>query len=119
MDQQPQSGEEQQREHSSPGIARLIRVLKYDPTKRQSLTGNVLQEVFDDVNKERINKAKEDTKVLISKAIEMTRQKADIDKTYRNTSQKFEKDLGKVMNQIEAMVNGKEQPEQQPDADAT
>lgn len=91
---------------------KLTEILGYDPTKNPSPTAAILAEVANELRKEREDKARGRAKELLTKAVELRTQKADLDKKYQQAAQKFDKEFGKLMKQIDALAQGQEPAEE-------
>lgn len=101
---------------------KLTELLGFDPNKRPSLGqkgGKLFTEALADIVKERDEKAKAAATELFRKAIQLSDERNKARKAFQQADQKFEKELGKVLNQIQSLVNGTEpQPENNEQQDA-
>lgn len=84
---------------------RLNKLLGFDPTKRQSVTQELFKEVMDQVNADRMEKAREQAREQITKAIELRQQAAQLEKEFTGKMQKFDKELGKILSSLERSLN--------------
>jgi hypothetical protein len=89
---------------------RLSDIVGFDPAKKTKLSDELFQEVLEDVSKARIEKAKENAKVQLEKAIKLREDFARAKKDFEKQEKKFNKDLGKLLNKIEAELRGEEPP---------
>jgi hypothetical protein len=94
---------------------KLTELLGFDPVKRPTLGpkgGKLFAEALAEITKERDEKAKAQAAELFRKAIALSEERNKSKKAFQQADQKFEKELGKVLNQIQGLVNGVEpQPE--------
>lgn len=95
-----------------PGNKTLNDLLGFDSTKHPTPTSALFTEVATELQKERHDKAKGQAKELLTKAIELQSQQVGLEKKFNAEKQKFEKEFGKLMKQIEALVAGRD-PEQE------
>ena len=93
----------------------LEEIIGFNPTKRPTPTATLFAEVAADLNKERVEKAKTQAKELITKAIDLTTQRDELEKKFRKEVERFDKELGKLMGQIDQLSQGKE-PQPEPEA---
>jgi len=89
---------------------RLESVLGFDPAK-SVLDRTVLSEALKEINEERVKENKAKAKEQILKAIELRSKMEAARKQFEGQQKKFEKELGKILNKIEAMAEGREPPE--------
>jgi hypothetical protein len=75
--------------------------------KKGKFGGVMLAEVLGDIRKERTEQAKVQAKDLILKALSLQDQGAKLDAEYEKTRKSRDKELGKLLNQIENMLNGR------------
>lgn len=97
---------------------RLTALLGFDPTKRPQLGpkgGRLFTEALADIVKERDEKAKVQATELFRKAIQLSDERKKARAQFNQADQKFEKELGKVLSQVESLVNGTEQQPEQPE----
>lgn len=86
----------------------LADVLGFKPGSHPSPTAELFAEVAKELNEERTKKAKERAKELLTKAIDLRTQRDNAEKQFRAQVAKFDKELGKLMKQIESLAAGKE-----------
>tara|TARA_Y100000034_G_C6721861_1_gene319386 strand:- start:243 stop:560 length:318 start_codon:yes stop_codon:yes gene_type:complete len=80
---------------------------------------DVLKEALKEVSEEQAEKKKKAAKELIVKALELKKQMDDAEKQFTSQKQKWDKELGKVMNRLQNMASGKPLDEgEKDDADA-
>lgn len=96
----------------SKSAEKLEGLLGFDPTKRGTLTQELFKEVVQEISKERTDKAKAQAKEHLTKAIQLREGMVKAEKDFNKEKQKFEKELGKVMNQIQGILTGKEPQEE-------
>ena len=99
---------------------RLADLVGYDPAKKPSASKEVFAEVLADLKKERDAKAREAVKVQLAEAIQLREQMHKAESEFNKQKQKFDSQLGKLLNSLENSLNGRPQQEQtdQPPADA-
>lgn len=86
---------------------KLNEILTFDPAKRTSLTQELFGEVVKEIKEERAKEAKVKAKEQLIKAMQLREQMVKAEKDFNNQKQKMEKELGKVMNQIQGILSGK------------
>jgi len=105
----------------SKSAEKLEGLLGFDPAKRGTL--ELFKEVVQEISKERTDKAKaqdeaarwlnrQAAKEHLTKAISLREGMVKAEKDFNKEKQKFEKELGKVMNQIQGILPGKEPQEE-------
>jgi hypothetical protein len=90
---------------------RLSELLGFDPTKRPTLGpkgGTLFTEALADIVKEREEKAKVQATELFRKAIGLSEERNKARRAFSQADAKFEKELGKVLNEINGLVSGRE-----------
>ena len=96
---------------------RLVDLLGFDPAKKPTIgdkTSKLFQDTLKELTEEREKKAKEEAKTLMQKAMQLQEERAKARKQFQGADQKFEKELGKILNQINSMLTGKEpEPDQE------
>src|SRR5690349_13448095 len=97
--------------------ARLTELLKFDPVKRPSPTRELLEEVLADLQKDRNVKAKEAARVQLTEAIKLREDMHKVKSEFEKHYNKFNDQLGKVLNSLENSLRGKPVQEE-PDAPA-
>lgn len=91
---------------------KLEGLLGFDPTKRETLTQELFKEVVQEISKERTDKAKAQAKEHLTKAIQLREGMVKARRDFDREDKKFEKELGKVMNQIQGVLTGQEPHEE-------
>ena len=91
----------------NPNVQKLNDLLGYDPIKSAS---PVFTEVAAELAKERAEEGKKRAKELILKAIELRRAFDSKEREFRKLQEKFDKELGQIMRQIDAAQRGAEAP---------
>lgn len=87
---------------------KLTKLLGFDPAKASRLTGVLYAEVVREISKERTDAAKAKAKDLLTKAISLREQAAQAEKKFRSEIQKFDKELAKVINSVQGILDGRE-----------
>lgn len=93
-------------------------ILGFDATKHPTPTADLFAEVAADLKKERLEKARVQAKELLAKAIELQTQKSALEKKFRAETQKFDKEFGKIMKQIDGLMAGRD-PVDEPEPTTT
>lgn len=88
-------------------IEKLNSLLGFDSGKKDQITSDAFKEVVAEIQLERQRVVKEKAKVQLLRAIEMRDQKEKMDREYVQQSKKWDKEMGKLLRGIEAMLNGK------------
>jgi hypothetical protein len=102
-----------QQQQENQNLARLQKLLGFDPDKRGSITQDVLSETIKEINEARVAEAKVRAKEMLTKALSLREQKVKLDKEYKKNSEKFDKELGKILKTIENSLSGKEETEEE------
>jgi hypothetical protein len=113
MSDEHQNQQQQQANLPTPTtLDRLSDVLGFDPTKRPMLkdgkAGKLFQDTLAELTKERDEKAKTQAKEIITKAIGLADEWKKAEKQFMQNKAKFVKELGKLLNQLNGMLSGKE-----------
>jgi hypothetical protein len=95
---------------------RLEKLMGFDVVKRQGITKEIFKEVLGEVQEKRMEEAKTAAREQISKAIELREKMHKVKREFDGQMRKFDKDLGKLLNQLEAGLSG--QPTEQPQEDS-
>lgn len=95
---------------------RLQAILGYDPSKSSPDQG-VLSEAIKEINEARAKENKDKAKEQIVKALELRSKMDAAKRQFDGQQKKFEKELGKILNKIEAMAQGRPMPEESDDKD--
>lgn len=93
---------------------RLVNLLGFDPARRPGPTADLLKDVLGEITKERAEKAKEQIKVQLVEAVQLREQMHRLENDFTKNKQKFEKQLGKILNFLEAAANGRPAPVEEP-----
>ena len=88
-------------------ITKLTDLLGFDPGKKDQITSGAFREVVAEIQAERQKAIKEKAKIQLIRAMEMRDQKDKTDREYASASKKWDKEMGKVLSGIEAMLTGK------------
>lgn len=104
-------------------LDKLNDVLGFDPTKRFTLTGGKAGELFQstlkEITSEREEKAKADAKQVLISAISLAEEWKKAEKNFYQQKAKFDKELGKLMNQLNGMLNGNAPVEEEKENDSS
>jgi len=92
-------------------IDKLSNMLGFDPAKKVSITKDAFADVVKEIQEERMTEVKLRAKEQLVKAMQLREQMHKVDRDYQNQKKKFEKDLGKILNQITGALSGKSQEE--------
>jgi len=77
-----------------------------DLTKNPSVTSTILREVLADLKAERSVQAKEKARQIMLQCVDLEKKKRQAKKDFEAAEQKFEKELGKLLSQLERDVGG-------------
>lgn len=91
---------------------KLQELLGFDPAKKGTLTADLFSEVVKEIADERHKEAKARAKEHLVKAIQLREQMAKARKDFDAQDKKFEKELGKALNQIDGILSGKSPDEE-------
>lgn len=80
---------------------KLKSLLGDEHTKAARVTKDVFKEALAEVNAERYQQAKARAKEVIAKAIELQKQRNQLDATHKKAMKKFDEDLSKLLKEIE------------------
>lgn len=86
---------------------KLTEMLEFDAAKRPTLTQELFGEVVKEIREERVKDAKVKAKEQLVKAMQLREQMSKAEKDFNSQKQKMEKELGKVLNQIQGILSGK------------
>jgi hypothetical protein len=92
---------------------KLTDMLKFDAGKRQTLTQDVFADVVKEINEERVKVVKTQAKEQLVKAMGLREQMTKAKKEFESQHKKMEKELGKILNQIQGILSGKEETEEE------
>lgn len=76
---------------------------------------NVLQDALKEIEEEDGVKRKQEAKDLVRQALDLKKQIAQVEKNFLKEKAKFEKQLGKLLNRINATAKGEAPPEDDKD----
>lgn len=88
---------------------KLAALLQFDPAKPVG-TKTAFDEALAEVQKEEAEVAKAKAKDLLKNALDLQRKKQAAKKQFLAEDKKFDKQLGKLLNNLSAMANGTEIP---------
>lgn len=86
---------------------RLTTLLTFDPSKKHQITADLFAEVVKEIKEERGKEAKAKAKEHLVKAMALKEQMDKARRDFSAADKKFEKELGKMLNQIHGMLSGK------------
>ena len=86
---------------------RLESLLGFDPAKADATSQDVVQQAVAEIQEERSKAAAAKAKEFITKGMELVQRFDAAQKAARKEEQKFEKDLKKLMDQIDRLKSGK------------
>lgn len=105
-------------ENDQSPAAKLTTLLGFNAARKSlPVTQEIFKEVLSEVTDERRKAAKGQVKELLTKAMDLHSQAAVAEKKFNQEKAKFEKELGKLINQIQSLIAGKE-PEETTDQPA-
>jgi Mn-containing catalase len=87
-------------------VQSLREVLKFDPTV-EALNNEIFAEALKEITEERNKKIKAKAKEQLLKAMELNEKMKKLKKQTDDEMKKFDKELGKIMRQIKATMEGK------------
>lgn len=91
-------------------------LLGFDPTK-ESPTKGVLTKALEKITEERDKTLQGKLEEQLRKAIDLAQRKKKLDSEYKTQSNKWNKELGKMLNQLFAVQQGKEPMPDEEDGD--
>ena len=100
---------------------RLEELVGFDAAKAPSVTQDVFKEVLDEILEDRKQKAKVQAKEQLIKALTLREEMAKARRKFEAEWEKSDKELGKVVNKLHAVLNGRPAPtetEEAPEASA-
>lgn len=96
---------------------KLEQIVGFDAAKKPGVSKDVFKEVLDEILEERKQKAKVAAKEQLTKALNLREQMATARKKFDQEWEKSDKELGKVVGQLFAALNGGPPPaEETPEA---
>lgn len=98
---------------------KLATLLEFDAAKHPTLTQELFGEVVKEIREERVKGAKIKAKEQLVKAMQLREQMSKAVKDFNGQQQKMERELGKILNQIQGILNGKCPDENQNETDLT
>lgn len=84
----------------------LTALLGFDPSKKARLSSDLFNDVKKDFETKRIEAAKEKARTAITAAMLLQEQMAKSEKEFKQAQEKFEKELGKLVNEIKSQLDG-------------
>lgn len=88
--------------------AKLSELLKFDPGKRHPVSTELFAEALKEITEEREESTKKVVKELLSKGMDLRQQMVTAEKQFNTAKRKFDKELGKIIKQVQGMLNGQE-----------
>lgn len=105
---------------SSPSERLLNLTGGNDLTKHPSVTQEVLREVLTELQDKQREQAKEKAHQLLAQCVELQKKKNQAEREFQAAQKKFDKELGKLLSQLERSLGGQpEQPEQEAEEPAS
>lgn len=90
--------------------AQLEKLLGFNPTREPGMNRSALDEVVAELAKERGEKAKVKAREFLSKAIDLATKRTKLERETKKQFEAFDKELGKLMNQLRAALDGRPAP---------
>lgn len=91
---------------TDPQANRLTKIFGRDPAKPHTVTSDMLQEVMKGLDEADREAAKEKATALLTQAVELRKKKVNCVREHTGQIKKFDKEMGKLLNRIESMVQG-------------
>jgi hypothetical protein len=88
-----------------------------DLTKNPSVTNTILQEVLTELQHERMAQAKDKARQLLQQCLELEKKKQQAKKDFEAAEKRFEKELGKLLSQLERNLGGHSPAEEVEESD--
>jgi enamine deaminase RidA (YjgF/YER057c/UK114 family) len=108
----------QQQPQQKNNYDKLEELLQFNPSKPPKVTNQVLGEALKEIQEEQAKEAKANAKTLLTQAMELAKKRETAKKAFLDQDRKFDKELGKFMNKLNAYINGKEPEPENPQAEA-
>lgn len=89
---------------------RLEKLCGFDPAKPLNANGSLLAEVIKELREEREEKAKVSAKEQLGKAVGLREKMIKVKREFESQTSKFDKELGKLLNRLEAGLRGEAPP---------
>lgn len=90
---------------------RLQKLAGFDAAKGLNLSTDLFQEVLEEVTAGRREEAKNKARELITEALSIREQMVKAERAFKNSQNKFNETLGKLLNRIESQMSPTAQPE--------
>ena len=97
-------------------VSRLTALAGFDPAKQPTTTKEIFAEVVADIHKERAERAKVAAREQLLKAFELREKMSKVEREFLSQKAKFDKELGKMLNRLEASLQGRPPPTDEPEA---
>jgi hypothetical protein len=94
---------------------RLTDLVGFDPAKKPSASETLFKEVLADIQKERDAKAREVVRTQLAEAIRLREEMHKAESEFNKQKQKFDSQLGKLLNSLENSLRGRPQVEEAED----
>lgn len=91
---------EKQMSEKKSASQELKDMMGFDATKQENISNELFAEVLDELKEKRTQEAKEKARGLLKKAVELQNKLDQLERDFRGQTQKFEKELGKILNSI-------------------
>lgn len=103
---------------------KLKTVMGHDPTRKARLSKDMFAEILKEEQETALKEAKEKARELLKEASKMAKEFKKNEQDFEKQRKKFNDDLGKVLNQIQQMVDNAsgqttESIEEEPDVPST
>jgi hypothetical protein len=100
-------GQQQQQQGGRSNAERLTDLLTFDPGRGVPLTGKAFAKVVREIKREKLATAQQQAKDLLVRAMDLQKQKTDAKRVFERQEKKFDKELGKVLKQIDNLLKGR------------
>jgi hypothetical protein len=94
-------------------VEKLQELLQFDPAKRHPVSQQLLGDALKEITEEREKAAKAQAKEFLLRAVNLVQEWDKKRKEFQSMERKFEKELGKLMKQINALAAGQEAPDEE------
>ncbi len=99
---------------ASKNLDTLTSLLGFDPSKKPKLSADLFNDVKKDFETKRLDAAKEKARTAIAAALVLQEQMQKSEKEFKQAQEKFEKELGKLVNEIKNQLDGTPTTEEAP-----
>lgn len=95
---------------------RVVETLGTDPSKSPKLAGDIVKELMEEMQAERVEKVKGEAREILKQLADLHVNFEKAKKNVKQLEKAYNKSAGKLMNKLNAMLAGQEVPEE-PEAD--